>query len=87
MRSLQNNPIEPIAVPPRLIRITAAAHYLSCSYGWIETLIRERSIPSVIIGKRCLLDVRDLDAYIDRVKSDQCNRPFRAYTPPKRNSE
>jgi excisionase family DNA binding protein len=68
--------IEPIAASPRLLRIPDAAHYLSCTYGWVETLIRERSVPSVILGKRRLIDIRDLDAYVERVKADQCGGVF-----------
>jgi excisionase family DNA binding protein len=60
----------PNVKPPRLLRITDAAQYLSCTYTWVETLIRERTIPSVIQGKRRLIDIRDLDAYIDQLKSE-----------------
>jgi excisionase family DNA binding protein len=64
------NPLFNPLVPPRLLRITDAAQYLSCTYTWVETLIRERTIPSVIQGKRRLIDIRDLDAYIDQLKSE-----------------
>jgi|HubBroStandDraft_3_1064219.scaffolds.fasta_scaffold1477010_2 excisionase family DNA binding protein len=64
------NPVFNPLVPPRLLRITDAAQYLSCTYTWVETLIRERTIPSVIQGKRRLIDIRDLDAYIDQLKSE-----------------
>jgi excisionase family DNA binding protein len=58
-------------VPPRLLRIPDAAKYLSCTYGWVETIIREKTVPSVILGKRRLIDIRDLDSYVERVKSEQ----------------
>ena len=56
---------------PRLLRIVDAAHYLSCTYTFMETLIRERSVPSFIIGKRRLIDRFDLDAFVDRKKLEK----------------
>ncbi len=56
---------------PRLLRIVDAAHYLSCTYTFMETLIRERTVPSFIIGKRRLIDRFDLDAFVDRKKLEQ----------------
>jgi excisionase family DNA binding protein len=67
--SVKNNPSTD--VPVRLLRIPDAARYLSCTYGWVETIIREKTVPSVILGKRRLIDVRDLDSYVERVKSEQ----------------
>ena len=55
--------------PPRLLRITEAARYLSCSYFFIETLIRDKTVPSYILGRRRVLDIRDLDEYIDRLRN------------------
>jgi excisionase family DNA binding protein len=63
-------------ITPRLLRIVGAATYLGCTFGWIETLIREKSVPSVILGKRRLIDIRDLDAYVERVKVEQCGGVF-----------
>jgi excisionase family DNA binding protein len=57
-------------IPVRWLRIPDAARYLSCTYTWVETLIREKTVPSVIQGKRRLIDIRDLDSYIDRVKEE-----------------
>jgi excisionase family DNA binding protein len=56
------------SVAPRLLRIADAAHYLSCTYGLMETLIREKRIRSMILGKRRVVDLRDLDEFVDRIK-------------------
>jgi len=55
---------------PRLLRITDAADYLSCTFGFMETLMREKTVPVVVLGKRHLFDVRDLDAYVERMKEE-----------------
>ena len=57
-------------VTPRLLRIVDAAQYLYCTYGYVETIIREKTVPSFILGKRRLIDIRDLDSYIERLKTD-----------------
>jgi excisionase family DNA binding protein len=64
------NPLFNPLVPPRLLRITDAAQYLSCTYTFVETLIREKAVPSFVQGKRRVIDIRDLDSYIDRVKEE-----------------
>ncbi len=66
-------PVQAIPTPrlaPRLLRITDAADYLSCTFGFMETLMREKTIPVVMLGKRHLFDVRDLDAYVERMKEE-----------------
>lgn len=65
------SPTDNSFVQPRLLRIVDAANYLSCTYTWIETLIREKTVRSVIQGKRRLIDRNDLDSYIERIKSEQ----------------
>lgn len=57
-------------IKPRLLRIADAADYLSCTFGFAETLLREGTIKPVILGKRHLFDIRDLDAYVDRIKAE-----------------
>lgn len=54
---------------PRLLRIQDAARYLSATTWFVETLIREKKIPSLIVGKRRVLDVVDLDAWIESEKA------------------
>jgi excisionase family DNA binding protein len=57
-------------IVPRLLRIPDAARYLSCTYSFVETLVREKTIPSFILGKRRVIDMVDLDAYVDRRKAE-----------------
>ena len=61
----------PALIVPRLLRIQDAARYLSATTWLVETLIRERRIPSMIVGKRRVIDVNDLDEWIDRQKKAQ----------------
>jgi excisionase family DNA binding protein len=59
---------QPISsLTPRLVRISEAAHYLSCSYHHMEDLIRSKTIPSAMLGKRRVVDIRDLDEYAESV--------------------
>ena len=66
-----DKPAAPSPIVPRLLRIADAAHYLSCSYTCMETLLHEKTIPSFILGKRRLIDRFDLDAFVDRKKTEQ----------------
>lgn len=74
-KSVQASPVAtPITVPeskaaPRLLRIAEAAHYLSATPWFIRSLIWGRQIPYITFGKRHLLDVRDLDSYVDSRKA------------------
>jgi excisionase family DNA binding protein len=58
-------------ISPRLLRIADAADYLSCTFGFAETLVREKAIPVVVLGKRHLVDVRDLDTYVEQMKETE----------------
>jgi excisionase family DNA binding protein len=64
-----NERVAPIT--PRLLRITDAARYLSCTNTFIETLIREKKVPSIILGKRRLIDTIDLDRFVEDEKEAQ----------------
>jgi len=59
----------PAVLVPRLLRIQDAARYLSATTWFIETLIRDKKIPSLIVGKRRVIDVLDLDAWIESEKA------------------
>jgi excisionase family DNA binding protein len=65
--------VVPVAVQaspaPRLLRISEAARYLSATPWLIRSLIWSRSIPFLKLGKRHVIDVRDLDAYVDSQKA------------------
>jgi excisionase family DNA binding protein len=56
----------PAIVVPRLMRIKGAAKYLSASTWQVETLLREKIIPSFVLGKRCVVDRLELDRYVER---------------------
>ena len=53
---------------PRAITIKEAAIYLSTSVPAIRQLIYSRQIPFVRVGKRFVIDVKDLDAWLERTK-------------------
>ncbi len=59
----------PAVLVPRLLRIQDAARYLSATTWFVETLLRENKIPSLIVGKRRVIDVIDLDAWIEAEKA------------------
>ena len=48
-----------------------AGRALSISRSKTQELIRSGALPSVKIGRRRLVRVRDLRAYVDRLSSDQ----------------
>lgn len=64
-------------VAPRLLRPRDAATYLSSTTWFVEELVRTQKIRSRIIGKRRVIDIRDLDAWIDQqsgsANSNQAN--------------
>lgn len=66
-RILQENSVFlPGFVVPRLLRIQDAAKYLSATTWQIETLLREKAIPSFVLGKRRVVDRLELDRYVER---------------------
>jgi len=56
----------PAIVVPRLMGIQDAAKYLSATTWQIETLVREKVIPSFVLGKRRVVDRLELDRYVER---------------------
>ena len=60
----EDAPASPLVVP-RLLRIADAAKYLSATTWQIETLLREKTIPSFVIGKRRVVDRLELDRYVE----------------------
>lgn len=59
----------PVFVVPRLLRIEDAAKYLSATTWQIETLLREKVIPSFVMGKRRVVDRFELDRYVENRNS------------------
>ena len=55
----------PAFVVPRLLRIEDAARYLSATTWQMETLLREKIIPSFVMGKRRVVDRLELDRYVE----------------------
>jgi hypothetical protein len=56
----------PAIVVPRLMRIQDAAKYLSATTWQVETLLREKIIPSFVLGKCRVVDRLELDRYVER---------------------
>jgi excisionase family DNA binding protein len=56
------------AVSPRLVRTATAAKYLGVSRATLHRLIVSRQIPYIDSLKWRLVDIRDLDAWVDRQK-------------------
>ena len=61
----------PALVVPRLLRIQDAAKYLSATTWQIETLLREKVIPSFVLGKRRVVDRLELDRYVERRNAEE----------------
>lgn len=55
-------------VSPRLLSIAQAARYLSVSTWTVREMIWRGDLPHVRCGRRILLDLRDLDTWIEREK-------------------
>jgi excisionase family DNA binding protein len=51
------------------VSLLAAATYLGISYWTVRELINRQEIPAVRIGRRVMLDVDDLDGFIEANKS------------------
>ena len=56
------------ALSPRLLSYEAATAYLSLSYWSIRHMVVEGHIPHIKVGKRVLIDVKDLDDWIEKHK-------------------
>ena len=52
----------------RLYSVREAATYLGCGQSTIRREIRHRRLPCVRLGRRLLVDVRDLDAAIEAAR-------------------
>lgn len=68
----------PVAVPavvssvvPRLLRVPQAAQYLGATNWCVEELVRGGKLPFLTVGKYRVIDVRDLDEWIDAEKEAQ----------------
>jgi len=69
---------ERFQIVPRLLRIPEAAHYIGGTNWCVEELVRAKRIPFIVVGKYRVIDVRDLDAWIDAEKKAQFARAVAA---------
>ena len=53
----------------RLMRVAEAAEYLALSRREVYNIIANRDLPAVSHGKCKMLDIRDLDAWIEKHKT------------------
>ena len=53
---------------PRLLRIQDVARYLSATTWFVEELIRNKKIRFMVLGKRRVVDVSDLNDWIEEQK-------------------
>ncbi len=70
-----SSPVSPTVVEPRLLGVAAAAAYLGCTLWYTRSLVWNRAVPYLRLGKRILFDKSDLDSYIDQQKQ-QANPPL-----------
>lgn len=54
---------------PRLLTVKTAAQYLSTSVWGIREMVYSKAIPHIRLGKKILIDRKDLDAYVDCLKA------------------
>jgi len=67
-----NKPCRTLAAPEprRHLRILEAAEYMNTTPWQVRTLIWKQAIPVIPIGKRHVLDQRDLDLYMQSQKTE-----------------
>ena len=53
---------------PRLLRIQDVARYLSATTWFVEELIRNKKIRFHVLGKRRVIDINDLNDWIEELK-------------------
>lgn len=61
----------PVIVNKRLFNIKAAAEYLSISRSLLYQWLANGKIPSITINTRRLIDVNDLDHFVEKLKMKQ----------------
>jgi excisionase family DNA binding protein len=52
-------------VPARGLRVSEAAQYIGATICFVRSLIADREIPALLLGKRHVLLREDLDDYLD----------------------
>ena len=61
----------PVIINRRLLDVKSAAEYLSISRSLLYQLCEKGKIQSIKINSRRLINVYDLDEFVDRVKREQ----------------
>jgi excisionase family DNA binding protein len=61
----------------RLFTLNEAGAYIGLSHWRVRSLIYSGQLPYVRLGRRILIDLRDLDALIDSKKQRECVRQNR----------
>ena len=59
-----------VLIIPRVLTVPNAARYLSATTWFVEELLRSGEVRSYIQGKRRVVDVRELDKYVDRKNAE-----------------
>ena len=65
-------------ITPRLLRVPQAAQYIGATNWCVEELVRHGKLPFLTVGKYRVIDVRDLDEWIDAEKEAQSVQASRA---------
>lgn len=68
MQSTNETTNDAVIVPPRLLTLPEAAHYLGCTIWAVRELIWKGQLPYTRFGKRFQVDVKDLDELVEREK-------------------
>jgi excisionase family DNA binding protein len=55
----------------RLLSLRDAAVYVALSYWTLRELIWRGELPSVRVGRRVLVDLEDLDSFVERCKQTE----------------
>jgi len=63
-----------VLVIPRVLTVPNAARYLSATTWFVEELLRSGEVRSFIQGKRRVVDVRELDKYVDRRNAESSQK-------------
>jgi excisionase family DNA binding protein len=50
------------------LRVREAAAYLGVTVNFIRDAVAKQTLPAMMLGHRLVLDVRDLDKFLDRMK-------------------
>jgi len=63
-----NTDDESVVLSPRLLSYKAATVYLSVGYSTVRHMVLSGMVPHVRSGRRILIDVQDLDKWIEKSK-------------------